>query len=161
MVSLVLETPDLLFGAYVCCVGTLAGLVLNSVPRNPKLNQVSFVYIVLAAASSLHILFCKPFCSLHDPLSLHFLMKPFRGLAIPSFACYICPRLQYFSTSSPGTCNLSRSRLVGVRPDSRRLQFVATYVHQRYDHRNVTILVDGEPLHIHPRHFYDPVVLER
>ena len=61
MVSLALDIPGLLFGAYVCGVGTTASFVLNRVLHNVQLNRVSSVYLMLAAASSLHILFCKGF----------------------------------------------------------------------------------------------------
>jgi len=69
MDSLALNTPGLLFGAYICCIVTLAGFVLNSVPRNVKVNRVSFVYLGLAAASSFHILFCEGSYSPNDQLS--------------------------------------------------------------------------------------------
>jgi hypothetical protein len=67
MVSLALDIPGLLFGAYVCSVGTVAGFVLNAVLRNSKPNRISSVYLMLAAASSLHILYCK---GLSGPISL-------------------------------------------------------------------------------------------
>ena len=69
MVFLALNTPGILFGAYVCCVVTLAGFVLNTTPRNAKLNLVSLVYLGIAAASSLHTLFCESFCSPNELLS--------------------------------------------------------------------------------------------
>lgn len=70
MVSLALETPGLLFAAYVCCVGTVAAFVLNTVLRDSKLNRISSLYLILAAASSLHILFCKGFSSRSGQISL-------------------------------------------------------------------------------------------
>ena len=70
MVPLALEIPSLLFAAYVCCVGTVVAFVLNTIPRVSKLNRISSVYLVLAAASSLHILFCKGFSSCSDQISL-------------------------------------------------------------------------------------------
>ena len=69
MVFLALNTPGILFGAYVCCVVTLAGFVLNTTPRNAKLNLVSFVYLGIAAVSSLHTLFCESFRSPNELLS--------------------------------------------------------------------------------------------
>ena len=86
MASLALDTPGILFGAYICCVGTVASFVLKATSHDSKLNRIQSVYLVLAAVSSLHILFCEDLLvHVHLAITLHFLMKPFRGLTIPRY----------------------------------------------------------------------------
>jgi hypothetical protein len=160
MVFAASDVPRLLFGAYTFAIGAVAGFVLTTVPH-PRLNQNSVVYFVLAAVSSLHILFCKYSELFDDWISLS--NETFSVVSQFYHAQTISIRDHGPSQSSLLELVASLARewwgyvhTLGPYNPSRLM-----HAHQRYNHRNVRTLVDGESLHIHPYHLYGPVVLER